>query len=650
MLRARRGVVFARGTVPVTPRTLREAIRAERRDASRVRGVVTRAIRLEHPYHEVRYDPARLRGPRGEPVEIDQGFEGSLFFLADGEVAGVVLLVDDGETTLTVRLGRGDRVPPAAAFTLWPVNWLDDLHSWAENLSELPPFFADLPAALSGGAREDGLDPVTPGLRPGQAEAVAGAARTALLLWGPPGTGKTHTLGAIAASLRARGETLLGISVTNVAVDRLALAIDDACTAAGSRLAPGELIRAGRPRERALAEDPGRRHLLRWSEVLEEFADRRERIRRKLVAIDETLRRQAGNLDEEVVRGLKAERAALVDERMKLDAERAAVLKKLAENARIVVTTAASWVMNRTLHEKKVSRLLVDEASMVPLAAVCRLLHQDLEGAVFAGDFRQLPPIARAGNRSREAAAWFGQGIFEHLEVDRERVRRRLKRGGALVMLTEQGRMNDEICRVVSETFYDGSLVTVGNPPRPPAGRPVPAAALVVVDPARASLPHGARATSRAPDRRGTSWTWDRTAALARHLVERLLAMDSRWPDRVIVVSPYRAQARLLERLLSPLDPDRVKAGTIHGMQGDEADIVIFDPVRPAGWFLLEGSSALRLVNVAISRARGQVFLLGRPASLADNPYLERFVEKAVEWIPDWEEMDLFRAGRRGTR
>ncbi len=640
--------------VPLTVDTLRDAIRVEKRTETVVRAAATTVLRLgDGGYYEIRYDPERVRAQTGDPARIDQQFEGALF-RTPNEASGLVLLVEEGKAVITVRVGAGQVVRPATAFTLRPLSWLGDLQDWAAGIERLPGRFEKI--------EEDALSRETPAgrlprrvqrlLRPGQRAVLAAARRPVLLLWGPPGTGKTYTLGALAALLLRQGETIVGLSTTNVAVDRLTLAIDDACRESGRPLRPGELVRAGRPQERELSEDPGRRHLLRWTEVLDEFARRRERIRQQLEAVEETLRRGATTLDEDVIVRLKAERAELIDQRLELDQERARVLKELAAEARCVTTTFAAWVMNRALWEKRYTRLLVDEASMVSLAAVARAMASPaLEGAVFAGDFRQLAPISRAGNRSSEAMAWFGRSVFEMLGLEKRARRRLLREAGGLVMLTEQGRMNETICEAVSDSFYDGELRTVGSPPEPPTGRPVPAEPLLVIDPYRVEPPGGASRMARMPQRvRPSGWQWDRSAMIARALTEALLGLDRRWPDRVIVVSPFRAQAFLLERLLQPLDPDRVKVGTIHRMQGDEADIVIFDPVVPGSPFLAADRASPRLVNVAISRARGQVFLLGDREKLRANPWLEAFVDRAVSWVPDWQALGLEGGGREGSR
>jgi superfamily I DNA and/or RNA helicase len=132
--------------------------------------------------------------------------------------------------------------------------------------------------------------------------------------------------------------------------------------------------------------------------------------------------------------------------------------------------------------------------------------------------------------------------------------------------------------------------------------------------------------TSRAPTaacvRAGRSWQNPYTAKLTIAIVDAILKAASR-DNRdlsVAIITPYRAQVKLLRNKLRELSTSslwqryRVTPGTIHQFQGSEADIVLFDmvdgPGRPALGALLRGDTGIRLVNVAITRARGKLILL----------------------------------------
>ena len=130
------------------------------------------------------------------------------------------------------------------------------------------------------------------------------------------------------------------------------------------------------------------------------------------------------------------------------------------------------------------------------------------------------------------------------------------------------------------------------------------------------------------------SWGNQGTAALAVDIVQQLASQftDLTMPS-VAIITPYRAQYRVIKQLLRDHNlKQKVEIGTIHQFQGSEADVVIFDMVDGPGRSklgqLLVGDTGLRLVNVAISRARGKFILLAdqqwcrATMSCGENPLL----------------------------
>jgi ATP-dependent exoDNAse (exonuclease V) alpha subunit len=83
----------------------------------------------------------------------------------------------------------------------------------------------------------------------------------------------------------------------------------------------------------------------------------------------------------------------------------------------------------------------------------------------------------------------------------------------------------------------------------------------------------------------------------------------------------------MLQRALADLPT--IRAGTVHRIQGQEADATIFDPVNPTSPFLTDGQLAGRLVNVAASRTRQLLILVGTRAHLSRNAHLKPFVAAA---------------------
>jgi hypothetical protein len=124
-------------------------------------------------------------------------------------------------------------------------------------------------------------DASLPGLNAGQAAAVAHAlASSCTYLWGPPGTGKTQTIGHLVAELVRRGKSVLLVSHTNVAIDE---AILRAAELLGDDLPDGKVLRLGSAYGPRLAERP---RLLPATHVKERSADLAEAIASMRIARD----------------------------------------------------------------------------------------------------------------------------------------------------------------------------------------------------------------------------------------------------------------------------------------------------------------------------------------------------------------------------
>lgn len=117
------------------------------------------------------------------------------------------------------------------------------------------------------------------------------------------------------------------------------------------------------------------------------------------------------------------------------------------------------------------------------------------------------------------------------------------------------------------------------------------------------------------------SWQNHFTAELAMEVAATISA-EAAGSFSIAIISPYRAQVRLLRRWIreerradtTPLRMVVLEAGTVHQFQGSDADVVIFDLVdgegRPGLGRLLRDDTGMRLVNVAITRAKGKLIVI----------------------------------------
>ncbi len=253
--------------------------------------------------------------------------------------------------------------------------------------------------------------------------------------------------------------------------------------------------------------------------------------------------------------------------------------------------------------------------------------------AILVGDHRQLPPFV-----NDEVQEWLThQAANGHHETDPQRLTNLLTTSAFeqlyglapethRVLLRRQRRMPAAIADFVSTWFYDGKLITGGTQPAapPPFRRP-----LALVDTSDMDT------LARAERERTRSETWQ-VAGYDNPAEARLIIDLIQWYARTgcswAVIVPYRAQVQLLTTRLSTMLGDETRVtdnvGTVDAFQGGERDIICYgftrsNPAKRIG-FLAE----LRRINVAITRAKQQLVLVGDFTTLraARNP---RFQELA---------------------
>ncbi|MCW5941693.1 MAG: hypothetical protein KIS66_05645 [Fimbriimonadaceae bacterium] len=612
---------------------LERALYCERRDTEvSLRVPIASADRISPSAVRLTYRPdtvLTMLGSRPAPKQpgvVTEDFEQSDVNEIDGRWTGVLVHVSEEDREVVVRMAGETDPVPGDKMVVHPKRFLKALHDWVKELADpagpIEPIRRHAAEALPVPTdAPPGPSPSFPKARPSQRRTLSAPDQGLALLWGPPGTGKTLTMGALAADQLARGRRVLAVCPSNVAVDQLTLAIDDGCARLGVCRDAGDLLRIGRARHPDLVGDPARRHLLRWSDALSEIADQIRNLDRERWRIRGELRAKRGDRD------LLAESLVVAERRLaELEAQRRQLVAAMIERAHCVVCTAHHLASDLAVQTRQDPILLVDEAGALPLPFVVRLLYDRRQFAVFAGDFRQLAPIG--ASQDHAAQRWFTRSVFELMGAEDSKRRQELEAAGVLRVLTEQSRMPPALCEVVSRAFYDGRLSYVGSHEDLPPSDLTPSDPLVWLNP-HSFVRAGANATNPAPHKSGTSWIWDRSALVCGVLVDRLLRRPG--IKTVAVLTPFNIQAKILEGIMAGYDPERVRTGTVHRMQGNEADAVVFDLVNPDTWFVTKSPSAPRLINVALSRARRQVFVVAND-DLPKNGLLWRFAESALRW------------------
>ena len=311
--------------------------------------------------------------------------------------------------------------------------------------------------------------------------------------------------------------------------------------------------------------------------------------------------------------------------------------KDILSQTLVIATTIARACIDSAIMKEKFDVLIVDEASMAQLPNIFYLAGLCSSHYVISGDFRQLSPIAQG--RTPAVQKWLKRDIFSQAGI-----LQRVDSNGddeRLVMLREQYRMHPAICNLISEVVYDGKLKT---PEHVAALKellaklpPFVGKALIFCDTANAN-PFIARPKNSFS--RISPYSAVVSANLALKCVREAAKKGVKL--RVGIVTPYNAQAKLINRILYDKDPDQsqIMASTIHRFQGSERECIIFDlvegePLSPGR--LTQGpfrrSEPGRLINVAISRAIGKFILVGNSEYIAKHFWVNDAVPTVLEQI-----------------
>lgn len=526
---------------------------------------------------------------------LDDSLDGAAAWWGSPAKGGASVLAVVAENDELVLQNASSPPPPAGhLIRIYPTRFLNAVADawwdtpWAETaLACLPDLSA--PQPLRGGTPLTG-EPFR-WLRPAQRAALALSGFSSGFLWGPPGTGKTTTLGVLLAEYLERhpAARVLLLSTTNQAVDLATLAVDKALHKGRREPLRGAVQRLGTRFDAAAYA--GREHLIPTQD-------------RDLIA--RLARAEAARPAARDAHALKAWADRVADLRDQLRASSLQVLRRCRLAS--MTTTRAAFTL-KTLRELSpdgeppFDLLVFDEASQVSLAHALVLMPLG-RARLFAGDPQQLSPVQRSEDRL--ARRWLGRSAFAEMP----------RRAPSVALLDEQSRMAPPVGELVSQLFYDGVLRVAADAQAAPdwlAARQralgdLPAGEHVHVHPLKTD--GGWVAAERGPVRR-------ESAEAIAALLAQALASGQWQPGELIVLTPFRAQRALIrQRLRAHGLPESLRVSTVHRAQGSEAPVVLFDPADGAQPFL-QGEEAQRLLNVALSRAQAKLVLFVSPADAA---------------------------------
>jgi len=430
------------------------------------------------------------------------------------------------------------------------------------------------------------------------------------ILHGPPGTGKTTALVELVRRVVERGEKVLATAPSNTAVDNLLAKLVDANVNA---------VRIGHPARVDV-------HL--HDRTLDALVENHENMRwvRHLMKDAEQLYRKASRYTRaKPARGerqeMRREAKQLKSEARKL--ERQAV-DHILDGADVVCATTT--FDRKTIGQRHFDLAVIDEAcqSTEP-GCWLPLLHSDR--LVLAGDHCQLPPTVISKQAAREG---FGRSLLERLvEHYGELITRRL---------CVQYRMHQQIMEFSSDQFYDGHLVAdetvnahlLSGLPGVSTTDPLTDKPVTFIDTAGAGYDEELEPDGES--RRNLS-----EGRLVLHKLSQLQAAGVDCRD-MGVITPYAAQVRWLRENTD--DPD-LEIDTVDGFQGREKEAIVISLVRSNQKNEIGFLADTRRMNVALTRARRKLIVIGDSATLGKHDFyvaMLEYFETIGAYHSVWEE------------
>lgn len=558
--------------------------------------------------------------------------------LANDRVEGTISFAGGNKLKLTLRT---DELPDWARDGKLGIDLLFDDNSYTEMFGALrqaaalaekreegrlvriltganPPAFGEETAAAAANAAANGARVVP--LNPSQQAAVQKilSATDLAIVHGPPGTGKTTTLVAAIKALTQRDEgPVLVVAPSNTAVDLLSEKLADTGL---------NVLRIGNPAkvsdkllsltlDSRMAEHGAMKEIRKLKKRAAEFKDMAHKYKRSFAPAE------------------REQRKALFDEARNImkEVERTEqyILDDVVGKAKVITATLVG-ANHYTIRGLRYATAVIDEAGQA-LEPACWIPILKASRLVLAGDHCQLPPTVKSEEAARGglSTTLLEKCVALHPE--------------AVTLLEEQYRMHQRIMGYSSEVFYDSRLkahATVAEHTLYEGDVP-----LSFIDTAGCGF-------DERPE--GTGLTNPEEAAfLVRH-VTRLLSelplngSGEKTPNgapishngaarpSVAIISPYRYQVHLLQELVAASPTlrewgDRLTVNTIDSFQGQERDIVYIGLTRSNADSRVGFLADIRRMNVAMTRARKKLVVIGDSATLSRVPFYEGFINYAQQ-------------------
>ena len=420
-------------------------------------------------------------------------------------------------------------------------------------------------------------------------------AKEVAVVHGPPGTGKTTTLVEAVYETLHRENQVMVSAQSNTAVDWIAEKLVD-------RGIP--VLRIGNPtrvNDKMLAFTYERR--------FEAHSDYPElwQIRKTIREMTGRLRKSGREDRERLHNQLTKLRVRATGLEIRIDTE-------LFTEARVIACTLVG-AASRVLERKRFSSLFIDEAAQA-IEAACWIAISRADRVILAGDHCQLPPTIKCIEAARGG---LGRTLLEKVVLHKPET---------VSLLKIQYRMHEDIMRFPSRWFYHDELEAA--PEVKYRGILDFDTPVSWIDTSELDLQE--KAVAEGTGRLNTG----EAELLVRELKNYMERIGIR---RILeehidfgVISPYRAQVHYLRHLLKKepfFRPCRrlITVHTVDGFQGQERDVIMISLVRANEKGQIGFLRDLRRMNVAITRARMKLLILGEAVTLTRHPFYRELYE-----------------------
>lgn len=435
------------------------------------------------------------------------------------------------------------------------------------------------------------------------------SAKDVAIIHGPPGTGKTTTLVAGIIEILNSEDQVLVCSPSNIAID----VICEKLIAQGiDVLRIGNPVRVSESLLNVTLDGKISSHPY-YKEVKE--ARKRAEDFRKMA---QKYKRNFGHAEREQRNLLFKEARQFLKEANQLEGF---ILGEQIGRSRVIASTLVGS-SHRLLRDKQFTTVFIDEAAQA-LEPACWIPISRADRVIFAGDHCQLPPTVKSKVAMEKG---LGVSLFEHC----------IKKENIHVMLKVQYRMNNEIMNFSNRKFYLNQLT---------ANSSAAFRYLGLKDKIEYNLPFefidtaGCGYEESLNNQTLSISNTGELDILKKHLTNLLMAYTAEKEDSKLsigIISPYKEQTVLLNKEIASDEylqhfKQWISVKSIDGFQGQEKDIIYISMVRSNDKGEIGFLSDTRRMNVALTRARKKMIVIGDSATLSFNPFYKDFLDYVEE-------------------